>query len=228
MRVYIIGLIAVFLAANFTSATIIHVPGDCPTIQQGIDASFDGDTVLVKPGEYVENVSIFQKDIVLASHFLTTGDTSFISSTIINGDSAGIVIDLREIDGFAIVTGFTIKNGRVQYFFGGGGIRCLTSANIEISYNKIEDNYYISPNDIRGGGGIYCYYSTGVINNNAITDNVVEDGGFGGGIFCRSSQFIIRNNDISFNSACWGGGIALYESDATVNNNVIYENIADI
>jgi hypothetical protein len=36
------------------------------------------------------------------------------------------------------------------------------------------------------------------------------------------------NNIIISNVACWGGGIGLYEANAFVHNNVIYENIADI
>jgi hypothetical protein len=40
-------------------ATIINIPADYPTIQQGIDASTDGDTVLVQPGMYVENINFY-------------------------------------------------------------------------------------------------------------------------------------------------------------------------
>ena len=40
-------VIAIYLPAF---ATIIDIPDDYPTIQEGIDASNDGDTVLVQPG----------------------------------------------------------------------------------------------------------------------------------------------------------------------------------
>ena len=52
---------------SILSATVINVPGDYTTIQAGINASVEGDTVLVAQGNYLENL-ILEKEIVLASH----------------------------------------------------------------------------------------------------------------------------------------------------------------
>ena len=41
---------------NTSFATVINVPPEQPTIQAGIDAANNGDTVLVQPGSYVENI----------------------------------------------------------------------------------------------------------------------------------------------------------------------------
>ena len=51
------------------SAIVIYVPEDYSTIQEGINASVEGDTVLVAQGNYVENL-VIEKEIVLASYAL--------------------------------------------------------------------------------------------------------------------------------------------------------------
>jgi len=163
MRVYIFCTIAVLLAAYSAFATIIDIPGDYPTIQQGINASFDGDTVLVQPGTYIENINFNGHNIVLGSLFLTTRDTTYISATIIDGDSAGYVVKFdNSEDSTATITGFSIQNGYAGY---GGGIYCHLS-DVQICYNIIRENVvYIY------GGGIYCAESNPVIRNNIIQYN---------------------------------------------------------
>ena len=66
-------------------ATIINIPADFPTIQEGIIASVDLDTVLVQTGIYYENINFIGRNIILTSNFITTQDTFYIEETIING-----------------------------------------------------------------------------------------------------------------------------------------------
>ena len=93
-------LLAIFVmaVAPVASAVIINIPGDYPTIQEGINASSDGDTVLVQPGTYVENINFNGHNIVLGSLFLTTGDTTYIAETMIDGDSSGPVVTFESVE----------------------------------------------------------------------------------------------------------------------------------
>ncbi len=55
---YALLFTGLLLAANFAAAAIYHVPDDYPTIQAGVNAAPPGDTVLVAPGTYGENVTL--------------------------------------------------------------------------------------------------------------------------------------------------------------------------
>ena len=62
------------------SATIINVPDDYDTIQVAINASIDGDTVLVAEGHYYERINFYGKGILLTSEFMEDGDTIHIQN----------------------------------------------------------------------------------------------------------------------------------------------------
>jgi len=226
------------LTAN---ATIINVPGDYPTIQGAINHAADGDTVLVQPGTYHENVNFNGHNVVLASLFLTTRDTTYISSTIIDGDSPGPLITFSSgEDSTAQVVGFAIQDGR------GVGILCDDSSPT-IAHNIIAANSgrygggiycwfseaMISSNSIRGnsasrgGGGIYCYwFSSPKIADNTISSNSADS--IGGGIFCRRFCMPeISNNIITDNWAgLWGGGVACDSTSSNISGNTISDNSA--
>jgi predicted outer membrane repeat protein len=226
-------------------ATIINIPDDYPTIQQGIGASNDGDTVLVQPGTYVENIDFNGHNIVLGSLFLVTGDTSVITATIIDGGSSGTVVFFHTDENeSALLTGFTIQNGNSST---GGGIRCY-HASPQIKWNMISAN-----SSTGQGGGIYCFNGAPVIADNSITLNSAARGGGihfsssdltiirnrithndaagsgGGGIFCVSSEYAtISDNYIAYNRVtginATGGGISCENSHILVDGNEIYYN----
>jgi len=87
------------------SATIIRVPQDQPTIQAGIDAAVNGDTVLVAPGVYSENIVILSKNIVLTS----SAGPEF---TIITPNTTGTpVVSIMITDTSTRFSGFTVQDG---------------------------------------------------------------------------------------------------------------------
>jgi parallel beta-helix repeat protein len=220
MKKAICAILILGLAAS-SSATIINIPADYPTIQQGIDASSDGDTVLVQPGTYVENINFNGHNIVLGSLFLTTGDTSYISTTVIDGDSAGsvVIFDSGE-NGATVILGFLIENGWANY---GGAIKCINSGPL-ISCNIITGNTAGEELSAGQGGAIYCDSGAyAKIALNMISGNLAWE--LGGGICClNESNIEIFNNIISYNNTLCGGAIYCYQSNPIIKNNVFFDN----
>ena len=56
-QLMVLAVVFVVLAYLPVSATIINVPADYDAIQAAINASSDGDTVLVQPDTYIENIN---------------------------------------------------------------------------------------------------------------------------------------------------------------------------
>jgi len=226
MRFIIVVTVLAFPA--FVHATTIHVPADQPTIQDGIDAAGNRDTVLVAPGTYVENIDFLGKAITVTS-------SGGAGATIIDGGNptdpdygSCVVFENGEgpdsvLDGFTLLNGGGTVYGIPGYFLWyGGGICCYNTSSPTIMNNTI------SGNSANLGGGISCEsYCDPAIINNTISDNTA---GVGGGISCKyySSPAII-NNTISDNTAGnKGGGIYTVGggSSPTIINNTITGNMA--
>jgi len=229
------------LSITAAQARIIHVPIDAATIQEGIDGAVDGDTVLVEPDTYLENINFNGHNIVLGSLLLTTGDTSYVSSTIISSSSWGPIVTFENgEDSTALIAGFSIQNGRAWQ---GGGIYCYNSSpsltNIAVTgseatlrgggiscyWNSSPCLTYvsISENSAPDGGGIYCYYNS----NPSLSDVVVHgnDADVGGGVYCYASNPTLSNVTISGNVASGNGGGIYTEANLSASNVTISGNV---
>jgi len=178
---FFIFIISFFSSSLLLSDTIIvdiNGGGDYTTIQEGINAATNGDTVLVYPGIYYENINYNGKNVTVASFYLTTQNNSYIDSTIINGNQNGSVVTFESgEDSTAVLYGFTIQNGSGTYYshnYHGGGILCINA-------NPAINNCIIGNNTAEQGGGICCVSSNIMLAGVIIKNNNAEYGG--GGMF---------------------------------------------
>ena len=189
------------------SGTTIHIPSDYPTIQAGIDAASDGDTVLVSPGTYVENIDFMGKDITVGSLYLTTEDTRYVSQTVIDGNANGspvVRFENGETENGKL-TGFTIQNGFTATNEQGAGINISGRSSPTLERLVIQNNISQSGR----GGGIRCYYAgVPTIKNVTIRNNRCND--MGGGIYVFASAINLINANISYNSAPSGSAISFH------------------
>jgi len=250
-----IALFLLMLIPAVSLADTIHVPGGYPTIQGGIDAAVNGDTVLVAPGTYVENIDFLGKAITVKSS--GGADVTVVDGGNPVGPDLGSVITFTSSESLdSILEGFTISNGTGTYFqwkpsswaYCGAGIFCSNSSptivNNIIKENRSQDygggiychnhsNPMITNNSIIAnisgyhGGGIYCYKNSApTLKNNTFVNNKAQSGG---GIMCKlDSAASLINNTISRNQAIWGGGIVINICSASqiIANNIIAGNKA--
>jgi predicted outer membrane repeat protein len=222
MRFSIPILFVTLSFASLAFSATLHVPGDYPTIQSAIDAASGGDTVLVAPGTYVENIDFLGKAIIVKS-------SEGPEATVIDGNKDGsVVVFINSETADSVIEGFTITNGNAfvnPLFDHGGGVRCVNSSPT-IKANIITKNY---PPGVCGlGGGIYCEgigFSPTIVDN-TISENEADSGG---GIYCLDSSPVISNNTVELNSSDYGecGGIHLYGThcEALLTHNSIFINL---
>ena len=180
----------------YAFADTINIPADYSTIQEGLNAAVDFDTVLVATGTYSENIS-----------WPSTNGIKLIGedreTTIIDGNQQTSVIRFEEdlgviIDTTTVIDNFTIRNGNSQY---GGGIYCNS-----VSPSLI--NLIITDNSAIVGGGFCCFFESNPNFNNVIFTN--NSANSGGGIYCTSPLSNLNLKEVSIkNNFAYnvGGGI---------------------
>ncbi|MHC4676148.1 MAG: S8 family serine peptidase, partial [Planctomycetota bacterium] len=178
-------------------------------IQEAIDFTIPGETVIVLPGTYTGNgnrdIDFWGKAMILRS--TDPNDPGIVAATLIDCNDTeaephrGFCFRSGE-DANSVLDGLTITNGYVGQ---GGGIYCVDSSptvtNCTFTNNTATDN----------GGGMYSYNSGPTLTNCTFIGNsaVYE----GGAMSNCSSGPTITNCAFSGNSARWGGGIYNYWSN---------------
>jgi hypothetical protein len=204
----VFALVALLICGSAVASTI-KVPADQPTIQDGINAAVNGDTVLVAPGTYNENINFNGKAIVLRS----SGGPKV---TIIDGGSLGAVVTFStgETNG-SVLSGFTLQNGS------GSGVYMNFAS-------PVVKNNTIANNKADWGAGMYIGgASTAQVIRNTFIGNVASAGGGAIGLFAAGSVRIENNRITKNNGGSQGGAFWIVnEADEIIVQNVMYEDVA--
>ena len=154
----------IFSLISFSLGSTINIPNDFPTIQLGIDAANNGDTVIVAQGIYYENITI-DKEIFFTSYAIFDNlengwiNNENIQSTIIHAvsdtlnPSFGSCLVVRDGNIAPTILGFT--------FMGGIGTVMIENDNCAIPINRPE----------RSGGAILIFKAYPTINFNRFINN---------------------------------------------------------
>lgn len=205
MKLVLTLTVAYLIIPTVIYTDIIRVPGDYTTVQGGINAASYGDTVLVSPGVYVENINLMGKAIHLLAEDQDEDATVLDGNNAPHPDTTSTVLVISGEGRDTVIEGFTIVGGHGT-----------------ISPIMYEGN--------RFGGGIFCQFSSPTIRNNVVKQNIAY---LAAGILANISSAKIENNIVKNNYAIRAaGGLGLasqggyYDSVAIVTGNLIYGNIA--
>jgi hypothetical protein len=222
--------------------------GDYPTIQAAVDASVEGDEVIIQPGTYTGpgnyNIDFTGKAITVRS--IEPNNPAIAASTIIEGHGFSFLSGEGPnsvVDGLTITEGFSAVGGGIWCRYSSPTIRnCIIRDCGALSHGGgigLEDsNSTISNCIITGnitaeiGGGIACVWAGNpAITNCIITGNIVgwAGGGIGG---CGYCDITVRNCTLSGNKAGSdfggiGGALYLWGATAEINNAILWGNEAD-
>lgn len=123
MPKFTIAVLAIIFLPLVVYGATIHVPGDYPTIQAGINASSNGDTVLVASGTYTgtgnKNLDFGGRRIVVMSEGGPASCTIDCQSS-----GRGAYFHSGE-SSLSVLQGFTIKSGSST---NGGGVNITNSS----------------------------------------------------------------------------------------------------
>lgn len=201
-------------------------------IQNAVDASMDGDLVLVSNGVY------FLSQQIVVTNGITLRGVGGASRTVIDGQSMCRCLYVSNLN--AAIEGFTFQHG--QYHDGAGimceggamvmgcnvvnnfaiwgaGVHCVRGGTISdciVSFNR--------STDWGNGGGLRCL-APATIRNCLIYGNSTSNNG--GGLECWG-EVVVENCTIAMNSASNGGGVYCLDSGTRILNTIIYDNIAGV
>jgi predicted outer membrane repeat protein len=239
----ILTFITVLLVAQICMAATVNVPGDYPTIQQGIDAALVDDTVLVAPDIYTgtgnRDLNFNGKPLIVKS--ADGPETTIIDIQGTSSDPHRGFKFFNLEDTSSVVEGFTIRNGFGPEERGShkaGAIYCDSSSPLII------DCIFLDNLGDHNGGAVATFGCSPVFMDCSFINNYAVHGGgiyFNGRLvkdgednsaFLGISNPIVSDCEFIGNSASpsegWGGGIYTQYGDisVTLDGCLFYDNSA--
>ncbi|MEJ2333980.1 MAG: right-handed parallel beta-helix repeat-containing protein [Desulfobulbaceae bacterium] len=179
------------------------VPGDYPTIQAAINASKNGDTVIVADDRaevtVIDGTGKSGSVVTFPENSNSTLDGFTITNGSTSGNGGGILIGANSSPTIenCIITG--------NEAFAGGGISCGNSSAPFITNSIIQNNSVTGGTDMSNGGGIHLSPSSTPTITNCIIQNNTSDRN-GGGLAFNTAEPTIVNSIFSNNKAAVNGG----------------------
>jgi len=219
-QLILISALLLILSGNpTTAATYVVSPDyDDKFIQATINRASDGDRIIVKSGNYQENINVTKKISLIG---LDTGNGKPVVDA--GGYGSAVVISSDEV----LFEGFTVTNS--GKLWKDAGIKVTSKDNV-IRNNNLTGNEYgivldnsarnnvmknfICQNDV--GISLYTSERCTIVENDACNNT------FGGILLSKANNNTIRNNNASLNR--WAGIILGECSDNTVSNNIVRYN----
>jgi predicted outer membrane repeat protein len=206
-----------FLSTSVAEAATIHVPGDQPTIQAGIDATAPGDTVDVACGTYYEH------DIVLRSGITLRSESGQASCSTIDAQGLGRILVGELLDEATRIEGLTFTGGAA----GAGGALRLDQSSVNIH------GCAFTGNEAVGGGAIYSVDSDVQVKLCEFRSNaafVAHGGSWGGAIGLAASTCEVHGcvfvNNSAFGPESHGGAIYTVLGNTSISSSVFIRNHA--
>ncbi|MHC4621858.1 MAG: PKD domain-containing protein, partial [Planctomycetota bacterium] len=225
--------------ANYTIT--VYVPSDVNSIQRAINASIDGDTVIVYPGTYYELIDFSGKAIAVMSTDPNDWTVIALTKNDVNDPDEYVVTFTNSEDVNSVLKGVVLTGGDLGIYCDGAS---PTISNCVIAGNgsglnegaglydcngscPTVTNCFFSENDANNGGGICNIDSSPAITNCVFGKNVASIDG--GAIYdCNSSPTLI-NCTFSGNFAGGDGGGIYNDSTSfpTITNCIFWGNDAN-
>ena len=234
--VIIVSILIILAAWSPVFCAELKVPGEYGTIQSGIDAAMDGDSILIAPGTYTGTGN---RDIDCKGKIIKIMSSGNADQTVIDCEKLGRAFIIQSGETIkTVISGLTLMNGDASQSdpqLYGGAILCwehsaVTLLNCILSNNSapesggafytdgsntIIDSCTFQNNEatITGGGayfGLKDYQSIpAILRSKFVGNRTTDEVGRGGGIYSEQSSITVYETEFKENEGYFGGGVGI-------------------